>query len=75
MAAPVNTYDSNTNLYLGQVPIGRISEDLYRELLDIHNAIEVFLTNSDAADAIAGLSRCLGLAPVLCLTLLFEGHS
>lgn len=51
MATPPSTYDSNTNLSLGQIPQVEDPE-LYRELLDLHNAIENLLTSSDAADAI-----------------------
>ena len=42
------TYISNTNLNLGQVPREITDPVLYRELLDIHNAIEILLTSSDA---------------------------
>ncbi len=51
MAAPINTYDSATNLNLGQVPTG-IDPELYNDLLDIHNALEILLTASDDADLI-----------------------
>jgi len=47
MAAPTNTYNSNTDLSLGQVPQVD-DEDLYTALLDIHNAIEALVTSSDA---------------------------
>lgn len=51
MPAPSNTYDSLTDLSLGQIP--QVEDDeLYRELLDLHNAIESLLSSSDAADAI-----------------------
>ena len=51
MAAPTNTYDSNTDLSLGQVP--QVEDPvLYEALLDIHNAIETLLTGSDDADAV-----------------------
>ena len=51
MGAPINTYDSNTELSLGQIP--QIDDpDLYTALLDIHNAIEAILQSSDDADAI-----------------------
>ena len=50
MAAPTNTYDSNTDLSLGQIP--QVDDpDLYIALLDIHNAIEALLTSSDDGDA------------------------
>lgn len=52
MAAPNSTYNSNTDLSLGQVPQVE-DEDLYIELLDIHNAIESLLKSSDSADGIA----------------------
>jgi len=51
MPAPTNTYDSNTDLSLGQVP--QVEDPvLYEALLDIHNAIETLLTGSDDADAV-----------------------
>jgi hypothetical protein len=51
MPAPINTYDSNTELALGNVP--DIDDPvLYEALLDIHNAIEAILTSSDAGDAV-----------------------
>lgn len=51
MPAPSNTYDSLTDLSLGQIP--QVEDDeLYRELLDLHNAIESLLSSSDSADAI-----------------------
>lgn len=51
MTAPVNTYDSATNLNLGQVPTG-LDPELYQELLDIHNALEILLTSSDDGDTL-----------------------
>lgn len=51
MAAPTNTYNSTTNLSLGAVPQLEDPE-LYRALLDVHNAIEILLTNSDDTNAI-----------------------
>ncbi len=51
MVAPINTYDSQTNLSLGQIPDVE-DEVLYKELLDIHNAIESLLKGSDNANAI-----------------------
>jgi len=52
MSAPINTYDSNTKLSLGNVPD---IEDprIYEALLDIHNALEAILSASDDGDAIA----------------------
>lgn len=51
MVAPSNTYNSNTALSLGSVP--QVDDPvLYRELLDLHDAIEALLTSSDDADAI-----------------------
>lgn len=51
MAAPTNTYNSFTDLSLGQIP--QVDDpDLYSALLDIHNAIESLLTSSDDADGI-----------------------
>lgn len=52
MSAPINTYNSQTNLNLGQVPTDLESETLYRDLLDIHNALEILLTSSDDGDAL-----------------------
>ena len=50
MGAPTNTYNSSTDLSLGQVP--QVDDPvLYRELLDIHDAIETLLTSSDGGDA------------------------
>jgi hypothetical protein len=46
MAAPDNTYNSSTNLSLGQVPQVE-DEALYTDLLDVHNAIETLLKSSD----------------------------
>lgn len=49
MTAPINTYNSSTELNLGRVP--QVNEadnpDLYRELLDIHDALEAILQSSD----------------------------
>lgn len=50
MPAPSSTYDSLTDLSLGQVPQVD-DDDQYRELLDIHNAIEALLTSSDSGSA------------------------
>lgn len=47
MATPINTYDSPTNLNLGQVPTSIDNEELYRDLLDIHNALEILLTSTE----------------------------
>jgi hypothetical protein len=51
------TYDSLGNLNLSQVPLVNKSEDedLYNELLDIHNAIEILMTHTDSNDS--GLNR------------------
>ena len=50
MAAPTNTLDSSTDLNIGSVP--QVDDpELYRSLLDIHNALEILLTASDDADA------------------------
>jgi hypothetical protein len=47
MPAPTNTYNSKTDLSLGQLT--NINDPaLYTALLDIHNAIETLLTSSDA---------------------------
>jgi len=47
--APINTYASDTDLSLGQVP--QVDDPvLYQELLSIHNALEILLTSSDSAD-------------------------
>lgn len=44
------TYSSSTNLNLGQVP--QVDDpELYKALLDIHNAIEILLTSSDSVNA------------------------
>lgn len=51
MATPTSTYDSLTDLSLGQVPQG-VNDETYKELLDLHNAIEKLITASDTADAI-----------------------
>ena len=46
MPAPTNTYNSVTDLSLGQVP--QVDDDeLYTALLDMHNAIESLLSSSD----------------------------
>jgi len=50
MAAPINTYNSATNLNLGQVPT-LDDPALYSDLLDIHNALEILLTSSDTGGA------------------------
>lgn len=51
--APINTYGSTTDLSLGHLPLGADdNEELYRELLDIHNAIETLLKGSDNTDAV-----------------------
>jgi hypothetical protein len=51
MPAPTNTYNSPTNLSLGQVP--QVDDpEVYRALLDIHNALETLLTGSDANSTI-----------------------
>lgn len=50
MAAPTNTYNSLTSLGLSQVPNNIEDEDVYRALLDIHNAIEAILTSSDTGE-------------------------
>lgn len=57
MAAPTNTYDSNTDLSIGYVP--QVDDpDLYRELLDIHNALEITLTSTgDLAALFAFLAK------------------
>lgn len=46
MTAPINTYNSPTDLNLGHVP-EVADESLYNALLDIHNALEILLTSSD----------------------------
>jgi len=51
MGAPTNTYNSLTELSLGQIPQVD-DDDLYIALLDIHNALEAILQSSDDADAI-----------------------
>jgi len=49
--APNNNYDSTTDLSMGKIP--QVDDpELYRELLDIHNAIESLLKGSDNADAV-----------------------
>lgn len=53
MGAPINTYNSTTDLSIGHIPQGADDNpDLHSELLDIHNALEILLTASDDADAI-----------------------
>lgn len=48
---PTNTYDSLTDLSLGNIP--QVDDPvIYQALLDLHNAIEILLTGSDDADAI-----------------------
>lgn len=44
MGAPTNTYNSGADLSLGHVPETIEDEATYKELLDIHNAIEILLT-------------------------------
>lgn len=64
MAAPTNTYNSLTDLGLGQVPM--VDDPiLYEELLDIHNAIEKLLTSSDAGDTRAENVRLIGTDSLL----------
>jgi hypothetical protein len=41
------TYNSETNLSIGHVPNVESFEDVYTELLDIHNALEILLNSSD----------------------------
>ena len=41
------TYNSRTDLSLGQLPNIETFEDVYTELLDIHNAMEILLNSSD----------------------------
>ncbi len=48
MSAPTNTYDSQTDLFLGHVPEEIEDPVLYEELLAIHNAMETLLKSSDA---------------------------
>jgi len=43
-----STYDSTTNLNLGQVPIGIQDPLVYDELMDIHNALETLLKGADS---------------------------
>jgi len=65
MANPTNTYNSNTNLALGAVPNVKDPE-LYVALLDIHNALEILLTASDAdyAEFLAFLTKYRQNTPV-----------
>lgn len=51
MPAPTNTYDSTTNLSLGNIPQVEDPE-VYQALLDVHNAIETLLTSSDDGNAV-----------------------
>jgi hypothetical protein len=44
-----STYNSLTNLNLGQVPSGIEDPLVYEELLDIHNALEILLGAADVA--------------------------
>jgi hypothetical protein len=65
MANPTNTYNSNTNLSLGNVP--NVSDpEMYEALLDIHNALEILLTASDAdyAEFLAFLVKYRNNTPV-----------
>ena len=49
--APNSTYNSTTDLSIGKIP--QVDDpELYRELLDIHNAIESLLKGSDTASAV-----------------------
>lgn len=50
MPAPTNTYESTTDLSLGQVPQVD-DQELYQALLDIHNAIESLVKGSDEGDS------------------------
>lgn len=51
MAAPNNTYNSATDLSLGNIP--QVADDeTYQALLDLHNAIEILLTSSDDGNAL-----------------------
>lgn len=52
MAAPINTYNSEVDLGLGQVPQVEDSE-LYQGLLDIHNAIEALASYIDDSSSAA----------------------
>ena len=65
MATPTNTYNSNTNLSLGNVPNVKDPE-MYGALLDIHNALEILLTASDAdyAEFLAFLTKFRNNTPV-----------
>lgn len=48
MTAPINTYNSSTDLNLGHVP--QVDDPiLYQALLDIHNAIESLVTGTEAS--------------------------
>jgi len=53
MPAPSSTYNSLTDLSLGQIPPEGLDDPaiLYQELLDLHNAIEALLTSSDEGAA------------------------
>lgn len=51
MTAPTNTYNSTTDLSLGNIP--QVDDpQIYQALLDLHNAVEILLTASDGADAL-----------------------
>lgn len=54
--APTNTYDSSLDLALGHVPQGADdNNELYQELLDIHNAIEQLANLTGATNSIPEL--------------------
>ena len=51
MTAPTNTYNSTTDLSLGNIP--QVDDpEMYQALLDLHNAIEILLTSADGALAL-----------------------
>jgi hypothetical protein len=53
MAAPINTYNSAIDLRIGHVPQvdeNNIDPDLYKELLDIHDAIVAIASGAASAD-------------------------
>jgi len=51
MAAPINTYNSVTNLSLGNIP--QVDDPvIYQALLDVHNALEILVTEVDDVDGI-----------------------
>ena len=52
MGAPINTYNSDAELNLSQVPEEIEDPILYEALLDLHNALETLLTHSDDVDAL-----------------------